>query len=146
MAGAGIHIDLSGLHQLQRKLNELGGFDRRNLLDVIGATVESQTRRRIADEKTSPDGEQWPAWSADYAKLRHGANSLLQGQGDLLDSIGFVVGLNDVEIGSNLIYFATHQFGDDERNIPARTSLGLSPDNEIELQQNIGDWFEEILK
>ena len=31
-------------------------LDKRGLLDVVGTEVESQMRRRIADEKTAPDG------------------------------------------------------------------------------------------
>jgi phage gpG-like protein len=32
-------------------------------------------------------------------------------------------------VGTNLIYGATHQFGDEERGIPARPYLGLSDDD-----------------
>ena len=145
MAGVGIQIDMRGLEGLQSRLDEIGGFDRRDLLEVIGATVESQTRRRIAEEKTSPDGDEWPVWSEKYAATRHSGHSLLIGEGDLLDSIVFVVGSGEVEVGSNLIYAATQHFGDEDRNIDAREWLGLSEDNEAELQRVINDWFEEIL-
>lgn len=146
MAGAGLHIDMTGIRDIEKRLDALAGFDQRDLLEVIGSTVESQTRRRIADEKTSPDGEQWQDWSEDYAKTRHGGHSLLEGEGDLLDSVDYLVGSGEVEVGSNLIYFATHHFGDEDRGIPQREALGLSDDNEAELDAVIIDWFEEILK
>lgn len=125
MAGAGIHIDMSGLQGLQRKLEELGGFDPRQLLDVIGSTVESQTRRRISEEKTAPDGQTWPEWSSGYAAGRHAGNSMLEGDGDLLDSISYLVGSNEVEIGSNLIYAGIHQFGsgDEAVKVPAHKRI-----------------------
>jgi phage virion morphogenesis protein len=145
MTGVALHIDLSGIERLQQKLDKLGRFSRRELLDVVGATVESQTRRRITDEKSSPQGEAWSKWSDRYARRRHGGHSLLQGQGDLLDSIGYAVGADEVEIGSNLIYAATHQFGDADRNIPERAYLGLSTDNEADLAADIEEWFRRIL-
>ncbi len=146
MAGVQVRIDTRDIARLQARLDKLGRVDDADLLDAIGATVESQTRRRIADEKTSPDGERWPDWSSKYAKRRHGGHSLLVGEANLLDSVHYVVGSGEVEIGSNLIYFATHQFGDDDRNIPARPPLGISADDEPELQEMIGDWLDEVLK
>lgn len=83
------------------------------LSDDIGAVVESQTRRRISDEKTAPDGSKWEAWSTDYAKTRHGNQSLLQGDGDLLDSIQFYVEKKAVHVGSPLLYAGVHNDGFD---------------------------------
>lgn len=84
---------------------------KKDLLHALGAVVESQTRRRISDEKESPSGQSWDDWSPDYAKTRHGNQSLLQGQGDLLDSIQFVVERDKVRIGSPLPYARAHQEG-----------------------------------
>ncbi len=81
------------------------------LLDALGGIVESQTRRRIADEKTSPDGSAWDDWSSSYAKTRHGNQSLLRGDGDLLDSIEYQVQRDQVRIGSPLAYAGVHQDG-----------------------------------
>ena len=39
-----------------------------------------------------------------------------------------------VEVGSNLVYAATHQFGDPDRRIPARPYLGLSADDERDIE------------
>ena len=78
------------LARYQRLLDTLGRSDHKaELLESIGAVAESQTRRRISDEKTAPDGTPWAPWSTDYAKTRHGNQSLLQGDGDLLDSIEY---------------------------------------------------------
>ena len=55
----GVQVETRGeqLARYQRLLDTLGRNDyKAELLDSIGAVVESQTRRRIADEKTAPDG------------------------------------------------------------------------------------------
>lgn len=147
MSGAGLAYDLSGLDVLRRRVGALGKIDRRALLDVIGATVESQTRRRITDDKEAPDGNEWAAWSGGYAAKRHGGHSLLEGEGLLLGSLGYAVALagDQVEVGSNMIYAATHQFGDEKRNIPARPFLGLSRDDEAELDDAIDNFISRVL-
>lgn len=81
------------------------------LLESIGAVVESQTRRRISDEKTSPAGEKWQDWSEDYRETRHGNQSLLQGDGGLMDSIQHIVERGRVRVGSPLGYAGVHQDG-----------------------------------
>lgn len=111
----GISAEVRGgaeLERYQRLIENLGDPKHKaELLDTLGAVVESQTRRRIADEKTAPDGSPWPDWSDDYAKSRHGNQSMLQGEGDLLDSIQYIVQKNQVRIGSPLAYARVHQEG-----------------------------------
>lgn len=111
----GISVNVQGDNDFERykKLIETLSDPKHKeaLLDTLGAVVESQTRRRISDEKTAPDGQPWDGWSPGYAKTRHGNQSLLQGDGDLLDSIQYVVERNKVRIGSPLAYAAVHQEG-----------------------------------
>jgi len=148
MTGAALHYDLSGVDRLRERVSGLARTDRARLLDMIGATVESQTRRRIEEDKAGPDGTPWPAWSERYAATRHGGQSLLEGEGDLMDSLDYVASDDEVEVGSNLIYAAVHQFGsedDSDQNIPARPYLGLSADDEAELEETIEVFFGEAL-
>jgi len=121
------------------------GFEFDDLLEQIGVIVEGQVRRRIQEDKTSPEGVPWAAWSEDYARTRKGSKSLLQDEGGLLDSIQYLVVGNEVEVGSNLVYAATHQFGDDGRGIPERPYLGLSPDDEAELDEVLQDFVDGLL-
>ncbi|XDF79266.1 phage virion morphogenesis protein [Aliivibrio fischeri] len=111
----GISVQVTGAEELeryQRLVDTLSDSKHKDeLLDSLGAIVESQTRRRIADEKTAPDGTAWQAWSSGYEKTRHGNQSLLQGEGDLLDSIQYIVEKNQVRIGSPLPYAGVHQDG-----------------------------------
>jgi phage gpG-like protein len=100
-----------GMSQVAVAMHQLSELDRRELLDGLGAESESQVRRRISSEKRAPNGVPWPAWSNAYAKTRHGGQSLLQGDGGLLDDIHYVVGYDQVEIGSNLPYARIHNEG-----------------------------------
>jgi phage virion morphogenesis protein len=179
MSGVGLTYDLSAIERLNARIAALGDVNRRKLLDVVGALVETQTRKRLASEKTAPDGTPWPAWSARYEKGRHGGHSLLQGRGDLSDSLTHEVSSDQVEIGSNLIYARVHQDGSGEdpvkvpahqrritqafgrklafpvwvdvgahdfvQGIPARPYIGLSIDNEAELEATIDQFLSEVL-
>lgn len=109
------------LEEIYRKLTGIATPARkRELLEQIGATHESQVRRRIQNEKTAPDGTAWPAWSEQYAKTRHGGQSLLSGEGELLSSIENQLLSHAVAIGTPLVYGGVHQNGFDGRiNVPA---------------------------
>jgi len=140
---ASLIYDFNGLTGLQGRIARLEG-DKPELLDIIGAVVESQVRRRIRDEKNDPDGTPWGKWSERYAKRRPAGRTLLMGEDHLLDTITHLnVDRDSLEVGSNMIYAATHQFGDDERNIPARPFLGISDDNETDLIREIDAYLDE---
>ena len=145
MAGTALDISLESdsLQRLQERLGRLAAlFDSNTLLTALGAEIESQTRRRIADEKSTPAGADWPDWSEGYAATRHSGQSLLQSEGDLLDSIQQLVSGDTVEVGSNLIYAALHQHGGEPVGIdvPAREWLGLSSDNLDDLHDILTRW------
>lgn len=111
----GISVEVMGaekLAQIRLAIAKLSDNSlQEELLESIGAVVESQARRRISDEKTSPVGEKWQDWSEDYRKTRHGNQSLLQGDGGLMDSIQHIVERGRVRVGSPLAYAAVHQDG-----------------------------------
>jgi len=111
----GIHVEVLGaakLADIKMAMERLADNSlRAELLDSIGAVAESQTRRRITSEKESPGGVPWQDWSSSYAKTRHGNQSLLLGNGDLLDSITYVTERNQVRVGSPLKYAGVHQEG-----------------------------------
>ena len=152
MAGTGldIRIESEGLDRLNRRLGQIaaGLTDFRPLLESLGAEVESQTRRRISEEKASPEGAAWKPWTEAYAATRRGGHSLLEGEGELLDSIQFLPEGDRVEIGTNLIYGAIHQFGGAEVgiNIPARPYLGISSANEDDLLAILDGWADRQLR
>ncbi|WP_281687575.1 phage virion morphogenesis protein [Pseudomonas citronellolis] len=144
MTGAAINVNLLQDPRLARRLDRLAELDLGPLLEGIGAEVESQTRRRIQVDKVSPANEPWPEWSADYAETRHSGQSLLQGEGHLLNSLTYQVMGDSVLVGSPLVYAATHQYGDEDRGIPQREYLGLEG---VDLDDVIGlveDYLEEL--
>lgn len=148
MSGVGLQWGFEYEATLQRHIDRMLQLDKRGLLDAVGAEVESQTRRRIASEKTGPDGKPWAAWSAAYAKTRHGGQSLLQSEGHLLDSITYVVAIDgsSVDVGSNMVYAAIQNFGGakvGKPGLPARPFLGFSDDNRSDLRGVINKWLEQ---
>lgn len=107
-----IDIDISELAPLRDAIESLSELQMERLMDIVGAEAETQTKRRIASEKRAPDGSAWASWSQGYAAMRHGGQSLLQGEGHLLESITHnVLGPNAVEVGSNLAYARLHNEG-----------------------------------
>lgn len=149
MAGTHLQVDTRGIERLARRIERLARkrASGDSLLHAIGFEVENQTRRRIADEKVAPDGTPWPDLSPRYAQTRHAGHSLLQGEGDLLDSIQYQVSGDQVEVGSNLVYAAIHQFGGAEVGlpIPERPYLGLSSENEADLLAVVDDYLDQVL-
>lgn len=114
----------------------------------IGALIKDQTKLRIADEKTAPDGSPWPAWSEAYAETRKPHHSLLVDQGNpgLLESItNYTTGMQAV-VGTNLVYGRVHQFGSEEGALPARQYLGLSADNRTAIEELVAGRVEELLQ
>lgn len=130
MSGAAIVIDVKGLPALAKMGDRLEKFAQvaaGGVLDVVGAVVESQQRRRLSDEKTAPDGSAWAPLSSSYAEKKKSRSSggLLEDQGLLIDSITQEArGAGSILVGSARGYAATHQFGDDRTiDVPAHTRL-----------------------
>ena len=144
MTGAALHVDDRDLRRLTARLQRFADANRADLLDAVGAETVSQTQRRLAEERTGPDGDAWPAWSTPYARRRGSQHSLLVGENELLDSIAHLVAGKDVvEVGSPLIYAAIQHFGG--RGIPPRPYLGWSDENEADIGHVIDDWLDRAL-
>lgn len=147
-----LRVELGEIERLAERIGRLGREDRHGLMNALAVEGESQTRRRIAEEKAAPDGTPWPAWSPNYAATRGPGKALLEGGGDLLDSITSDATEDEAEWGSNLVYFAIHDQGGEDwmapgpAAIPQRQSLGLSADNETDLQRIVDDWLERQVR
>lgn len=176
---AALQYNLAAITRLQDRIGSLSKIDRRALLGLVGGEVESQVRRRIETEKSSPEGIPWADWSERHAATRHGGQSTLEGDGHLLGSIDHQVGGDSVEIGSNLVYAAVHQFGSGSesvnvpahkrlitkvfgrelsmgvwasvdsysfvQNIPDRAYLGLSGENEHDVEAIVDTFIDGVL-
>ena len=145
-----LRIDDAAVGRLADRIAQLGRDlgERGSLMSAIAFEAENQTRRRVTDEKSAPDGTPWPAWSDNYAATRGGGHSLLDGGGDLVDSITSESGDDWAEWGSNLPYFAIHDQGGTSdmapgpAAVPQRQMLGLSESNEGDIQMIVDDWIE----
>lgn len=144
MTGVALRANLAADPRVARYLDRLAQFDVEPLLEGLGAEVESQTRRRIQSDKTSPSGEPWAAWSPQYAETRHAGQSLLQSLGPLLNSVSYQVQGNSVLVGSPMVYAATHNFGDPERGIPQREFLGVEGQDFEDLVGICEDYLEAL--
>jgi phage virion morphogenesis protein len=128
--------------RLQDIFGKLPAMRVAQLLDIVGSEVESQTRRRLGEEKQSPDGEAWASWSPAYAARRPGKGGLLELEGHLLDSVTYNVERDEVQVGSNLAYAGVHQKGSKDGDTPARAYLGLSTENAADVQALVLDFIE----
>ncbi len=146
MSGAMIDVDLGEFEEASRRLKSLGGFERAELTENIAALLESSTRERIHETKATASGDAWPEWSVRYAKTRQIQHSLLVGEGDLLDSVTSFHDDGAAGVGSNLVYFASHQFGDEERGIPERAPLGVSGEDRSDILDLVNATLAETLQ
>ena len=133
----------------RRRLDKLDDYQLAALADAIGALITDSTVNRLVNSKQGPEGETWPAWSDEYARTRHAGNSLLIGEGHMRDSIQHEVFGNRsapaVGVGAYVLQGATHQFGDEDRGIPARPFLGLSDDDRVRIEDLVIGDLSELL-
>lgn len=161
MAGVEVTLHVDGSAAVERGLAALAraGLDLRRPLTETGEYVRSETVQRFQDSR-GPDGEAWaplaPAtlwgrvggfsgrrfhkrtWTlrAKVARRMASAKPLVD-HGHLRNSITCEVTAEAVQVGTNMVYAAIHQFGgpagrkDHRVHIPARPYLGLSPQDEL---------------
>jgi phage virion morphogenesis protein len=145
-----IRINTAQLKALHKKVKKASEEDLFPLLDAIGDQQANSARRRIIETKKDPSGAPWKPWSPNYARTRHGGNTLLRDTGALVDSMTHQVDApgKAVNVGSNLVYAATHQYGDPTRKIPARPFLDDSfsdPFDQAEVKDIVSMWLEGLL-
>lgn len=134
-------IDLAGLLPAKRALDRLSRLDTQRLLELLGSEAESQTRRRLSEGKTDPDGQPWKPWSKAYEARRPAKGGILDLDGELIDSIAYEVQDDAITLGSNLVYALVHQEGWKAKNIPARPYLGVSDENLEDLGELVIDFI-----
>lgn len=152
-----IVVDSSDFGDVFRKLRPLTEFDEVELMSTLGALGESQTRRRITEEKTGPDGQAWPP-------NLQGTPTLVETGQHLLYSIAWTASASEAEWGSTWEYAHVHQAGMTIKavngkalkwwwqsgghvnfamapsvTIPARPFVGISDDNRREIIETVTD-------
>lgn len=94
------------------------------ILEAAGAAVEGISVRAFRDESLRP--VEWEELHAATLANKGDRGNLLIESGALVHSLTHVVGSNQVEIGSDRPYAATHQFG--RGPIPARPFIPVLGD------------------
>ena len=158
MAGTSISITLDDA-ALVRQLGDLIGAltHPEPALRSIGEELQRTTQDRFdPGQKKSPDGTPW-ARNSPVTIARKGRDNPLYQRGNLQNTIRYqLLGATGVEVGTNLVYGAAHQFGMVKGyagrtrrgapipwgNIPARPYLGLSADDETEVVRILRDYLE----
>ncbi len=122
-----IRVDDAALQEALRRLLEAGEA-MAPVMPAIAAHLASSVEESF--ELEASDDTIWPPLKPATVRQRQrkgygGEHPKLQRSGALIRSILSQVDETSATVGSGLIYAATHQFGADERNIPARPFLAL---------------------
>ena len=147
-------VDVSSLDGAVAALARLAAIDTGELMTSIAAIGESQTRRRIEEEKTGPDGTPWPA-------NRAGTDLLLDTGQHLLGSVASGASGDEATWGASWEYAWVHQFGAvikpkngkalrfttasgafvvaRQVTVPARPFVGISEENAAEILAIVTD-------
>jgi phage virion morphogenesis protein len=156
---SGAEIRLTGADAALAALGEAAARAEhpKDLFDEIGASLVVSTQRRF-EAGVGPDGSPWPP---SIRALAEGGRTLVD-SGRLMQSLTHVPSDAGVEVGTNVLYAAIHQFGGtvrpvkaaalhfkllgqdifvDHVTIPARPFLGLDADDEREILAIAADYL-----
>jgi len=128
MAGSFINVDVLGANQVTTALNKL--LKQSDNLEPafrdIGEYLLESTQQRFIDQQ-APDGTPWEPLSPNTLRHKKRPDRVLTETGTLADTLNYQLGANQLMLGSNMEYAATHQFGREGDGIPARPFLGIAP-------------------
>jgi len=112
VTGIRIKVDDSAIIAALRRVEQQDGGLVVASLKVIGQAMLKSTRKRF-DDQVDPAGHAWKALNPTYAAGKRGARILQESgmAGGLLGSITAQVTGTTLQIGTNKVYGAIHQFG-----------------------------------
>lgn len=112
----------------------------------IGEHLLNSHKARWSSEQ-APDGTPWEPLDPEYqARKKKNAGRILLLDGRLKDLLDYQTSADELLFGTNLIYGATHQFGDPKRGIPASPFLGLSESDRQDVLEILNEYLSEPLK
>lgn len=123
---------VQALEDVQRRLKNL-----RPALGQVGTYLERKAKVRFVKEQT-PDGSKWAPLKPSTLS-RKKTRAILRETGNLVNSIAFTVGTDEVRIKPSAEYGIFHQTG--TRKMVARPFMGFEPDDEA----NIGEIFQDYI-
>lgn len=148
MSGVALHVDLRGAEAIKDRFNSLilRLGDLTPAMDEIGSMLITSTLDRF-EKGRAPDGT---AWEPSRRAIEEDGQMLID-SGRLRASITSKAGRREVEVGTNVIYAAIHQLGGNagrgrKTRLPARPYLGLSSDDEKEIDAILGDYLTGALR
>lgn len=144
-----IQTSVRGFARAGRVLGNLSHLDMTDLLDHVGQMIENQVKGRISNQEGPPEGGSWAEYKKDetgrsrYEKWKKTKSSggFLELHGHLRDGIQHVVTGGQVAIGSGEDYAATQQLGSKDGATPARPYLGLTDENEDDIEDLVKKWL-----
>lgn len=147
MSGVALHWTIN-THRVSALLNRLEKADLRPAFESIGEYMNSETANRFR-LGVDADGN---ALTPSERALAEGGKTLVD-RGHLRDSYTYNVFIDGmgVEIGSDMVYAAIHQFGGETgRNksttLPARPVAGVNNENENEINLIVHDHLRGVLQ
>ena len=143
MAGIRFKVDVASIQPLARRVGEMAAIDTGTLMPRLGEYLQRSTQERFRTQ-AGPDGTPWAALRPrTLARKKRNRDKVLTERGFLRKMIFWqVTAPGRVEVFSDRVYGATHQFGRDK--IPARPFLGVSAEDEAEMRSIVADWAAEL--
>lgn len=164
MSSVSVKVDVEGdVEQLISRLDRISGIDKSGVMNAIAEGLRASTQERFRSG-TAPDGDRWQP----SIRERSGEGKTLVRTNALSNSIRAKADATGAAVGTNKIYAATHQFGDERTirakngkylkfkiggryvsvpsvrvSIPARPFLGISQSDEEEIRELLDEVFEE---
>jgi len=134
-----VDIDDRILRRALRRL-EAAGADLTPALKDIGEALLLSTQQRFSDQ-VDPDGRPWKPLSDEYRRRKKHPKILTETT-NLRGRIVWQLVLGGVEVGTDVVYAAIHQFGgragrELAAEIPARPYLGISAQDRDDIREII---------
>lgn len=161
MSSISVRID-GEVDELFARLNQMSGIDKAGVMNAIAEGLRTSTLERFSSEE-SPEGTKW---KPSIRATGQGGKTLTKSVA-LKNSIKAQADGAGAAVGTNMVYAATHQFGDERTiraknsrylqfqirdrwvsvpsvrvNIPARPFLGISKEDEEEIKAILDEVFE----
>lgn len=128
-----INVSTNGVRALDDVQSRLKNF--RPALGEVGAYLERKAKLRFVKQQ-APDGTKWAPLKPSTL-LSKKTNTILRETGNLVNSIAFNVGADEVRIKPSAEYGIFHQTG--TKNMVARPFMGFEPDDAANIQQIFED-------
>ncbi|WP_166838699.1 phage virion morphogenesis protein [Rheinheimera pleomorphica] len=149
MAGSNISIDAGGANAIADVITQLvqQGRNLKPALSQIGEYLVEATQDRFQLE-VAPDGSLWDPLAPETTRRKNGDTRILRQSSTLVDTILYDVNDDQLLVGSNMEYAATHQFGREDDGIVAREWLGLTTgpwNDEVAIMDILYDHFSQGL-